>query len=85
TEQVEAFREQIKNKNYEVDDSYATAKTRGSAQRAFSEEVKKIYDFRCAITGIDTKDFLVAAHIVPWSQDKSIRLDPSNGICLSLI
>ena len=30
-----------------------------------------------------TKDFLVAAHIVPWSEDQSVRLDPSNGICLS--
>ena len=32
-----------------------------------------------------TKNFLVAAHIVPWSKDQSIRLDPSNGICLSLL
>ena len=32
-----------------------------------------------------TKDFLVASHIVPWSEDQSIRLDPSNGICLSLL
>lgn len=84
-EQVEAFREQIKNNDFEVDDTYSTAKTRGSAQRAFSEVVKKNYNFRCAITGIGTKDFLVASHVVPWSQDKSIRLDPSNGICLSLI
>ena len=40
---------------------------------------------RCAITGIETSEFLVAAHIVPWSTDQSIRLDPSNGICLSLL
>jgi predicted restriction endonuclease len=40
---------------------------------------------RCAVTGITTREFLVAAHIVPWSMDASIRLDPSNGICLSLI
>lgn len=41
--------------------------------------------YRCAITGISTRDFLVASHIVPWSEDQSIRLDPSNGICLSLL
>ena len=40
---------------------------------------------RCAITGIETKGFLVAAHIVPWSIDQSIRLDPTNGICRSLL
>jgi len=84
-EEVEAFSEQIKHKNFEVPDSHATVKTRGSAQRAFAEAVKNNYGFRCAITGIDTRDFLVAAHIVPWSEDQSIRLDPSNGICLSLL
>ncbi len=85
TDEVDAFRKQIKEENYEVADSRATVKTRGSAQRAFSEAVKNNYGFQCAITGIETKDFLVAAHIVPWSKDQSIRLDPSNGICLSLL
>ncbi len=84
-EEVEAFREQIEQKSYEVADSTATIKTRGSAQRAFAEAVKDNYSYRCAITGVVTKDFLVASHIVPWSKDQSIRLDPSNGICLSLL
>ena len=82
-DEVEAFREQIENKNYAVSDSTATVNTRGSAQRAFAEVVKRNYGYRCAITGIVTKEFLVASHIVPWSKDQSIRLDPSNGICLS--
>jgi hypothetical protein len=81
--EVEAFRKQIKQKSYEVADSTATVKTRGSAQKAFAEAVKGNYGYRCAITGIVTKDFLVASHIVPWGKDQTIRLDPSNGICLS--
>lgn len=84
-EEVEAFRDQIEHENYEVADSHATVKTRGSAQRAFAEAVKTNYGHQCAITGIENKDFLVASHIVPWSVDQSIRLDPSNGICLSLL
>jgi hypothetical protein len=28
---------------------------------------------------------LIASHIVPWSVDETIRLDPSNGICLSVL
>lgn len=84
-EEVEAFKEQIANKDYEVPDSYATAKTRGSAQKAFADEVKANYSFRCAVTGISKKEFLIASHIVPWSADQSIRLDPANGICLSLL
>jgi HNH endonuclease len=84
-DEVEAFREQLKQKSYGVADATATIKTRGSAQKAFAGAVKANYEYRCAITGVITKDFLVAAHIVPWSEDQSIRLDPSNGICLSLL
>jgi len=84
-EEVEAFREKVVQKSYEVADSTATIKTRGSAQRVFADAVKANYGYRCAITGVSTKEFLVASHIVPWSMDQNIRLDPSNGICLSLI
>jgi hypothetical protein len=84
-DEVEAFREQIERASFEVPDSTATVKTRGSAQKAFADQVKSNYGSKCAITGIETRDFLVAAHIVPWSKDQSIRLDPSNGICLSLL
>lgn len=84
SDEVEAFREQIEQKSYEVADSTATIK-RGSAQKAFAGAVKANYGYQCAITGIVTKDFLVASRIVPWSEDQSIRLDPSNGICLSLL
>ncbi len=84
-DEVKAFRDQIEHERFEVPDSTATVKTRGSAQKAFADRVKSNYCFQCAITGIETKDFLVAAHIVPWSKDQSIRLDPSNGICLSLL
>jgi len=84
-DEVEAFRKSIEHKSFGVPDSTATVKTRGSAQRAFADAVKSNYGFQCAITGITSRDFLVAAHVVPWSEDESIRLDPSNGICLSLI
>jgi hypothetical protein len=84
-DEIEVFRNQIKPRDFEVPDSMATVKTRGSAQKAFADEVKSNYGFKCAITGIETKDFLVAAHVVPWSEDQRIRLDPANGICLSLI
>jgi hypothetical protein len=80
---VERFAERIAASDYTVEDRYASTKTRGSAQRAFADAVKKNYDFRCAITGITTRAFLVASHIVPWAEDETTRLDPSNGICLS--
>lgn len=84
-DEIEAYSKQIQHGNYEIPDHHATAKTRGSAQRAFSKVVKSNYGFKCAITNISTKSFLVASHIVPWSMDQSIRLDPENGICLSIL
>ena len=83
--EIEEFRQQIAKGSYAVADATATLKTRGSAQRAFADAVKTNYGYCCAIAGITTKDFLVASHIVPWSTDQDIRLDPSNGICLSLL
>lgn len=75
----------IETGDFSVPDSLATVKTRGSAQRAFAKKVKANYGNRCAITGISTTAFLVASHIVPWSEDESIRTDPANGICLSTL
>ncbi len=83
--EVETFHSQMDRHDYSVPDSIATVKTRGSAQRAFADAVKANYGYRCAVTGIATSEFLVASHIVPWSEDTTIRLDPANGICLSLL
>lgn len=84
-DEVSAYEELLKAGNFHVPDSSATVKTRGSAQRVFAREVKKNYANRCALTGIKTRKFLIASHIVPWSIDETIRLDPSNGICLSVL
>lgn len=80
---VATFRDQVESGNFTVDDMVGTTKSRGSAQAVFAKMVKDNYGWECAVTGIRTKAFLVASHIVPWSEDKTIRLDPSNGICLS--
>lgn len=84
-DEVDAFSRRIDQGNFEVPDATATVKIRGSAQKAFAATVKANYGYRCAITGISSRDFLVASHIVPWSKDQTIRLDPTNGICLSLL
>lgn len=83
--EVSELEEQVEGGDYKVPDATATVKTRGSAQRVFSQNVKKNYGWRCAVTGIETRAFLIASHIVPWSADEEIRLDPANGICLSVL
>ena len=37
------------------------------------------------MSGLSDARLLIASHIVPWSIDKSNRLNPSNGLCLSAI
>ena len=54
-------------------------------QRFFRKAVLSSYKNRCCITGISDNRLLVASHIVPWSEDKSIRLHPGNGLCLSAL
>ena len=83
--EVAHFEQLLGLEDYGVSDSLATVRTRGSAQKVFADSVKKNYQWRCALTGIKTREFLVASHIVPWSVDETIRLDPSNGICLSVL
>lgn len=54
-------------------------------QNVFREIVLANYDKKCAITGIDLPDLLVASHIIPWSKNEEERLNPENGICLSAL
>lgn len=52
-------------------------------QGFFRKVVLGSYGNKCAISGIDLPELLVASHIIPWSQNEKERLNPANGICLS--
>jgi putative restriction endonuclease len=54
-------------------------------QNVFRQIVIANYSGRCAITGIDIPDLLLASHIIPWSKSEEERLNPENGICLSAL
>lgn len=54
-------------------------------QSFFRRAVLSSYRGRCCLSGVTESRLLVASHIVPWSEDKSNRLNPSNGLCLSAI
>ena len=80
---VADLQHQLESGQFLVEDQVGTTKSRGSAQAVFAKRVKDNYGWECAVTGIRTAAFLVASHIIPWSEDKTVRLDPTNGICLS--
>lgn len=52
-------------------------------QNVFRSIVSGIYGGECCITGLSIAALNRASHIVPWSEDKSIRLNPCNGLFLS--
>lgn len=54
-------------------------------QSLFRATVLASYDFTCAISGINIPELLVASHIVPWAKEEVRRLDPRNGVALSVL
>jgi hypothetical protein len=54
-------------------------------QSFFRAAVLTSYDNRCAVSGLEVPDLLIASHILPWSQSVERRADPSNGLCLSAL
>lgn len=53
------------------------------AQRFFRKTVMASYAQKCCITEISHPAFLIASHILPWSEYPEHRTDPRNGLCLS--
>lgn len=60
----------------------STVKTRVN-QDIFRRIILMNYNGKCALTGIDIPELLVASHIKPWAKCREERLNPENGICLS--
>ncbi|MGI9345689.1 MAG: HNH endonuclease [Gammaproteobacteria bacterium] len=54
-------------------------------QNFFRGSVLSAYDNKCCISGLSVPQLLVASHIVPWREDSENRLNPSNGLCLSML
>jgi len=54
-------------------------------QDFFRRAVLSAYDNRCCISGLAVPSLLVASHIVPWRADAANRLNPRNGLCLSML
>ena len=55
-------------------------------QTVFRSMIINNYEERCAITGINIPELLVAGHIIPWAESNpQQKLSPENGICLSAL
>lgn len=53
-------------------------------QGAYRKRIIHRWEYKCAVTGFDTLNILVASHIVPWAKsNNNERLDVDNGLLLS--
>ena len=51
-------------------------------QHLFRSIILSSYTSKCAVCRLPISSLLVASHIVPWSIDANVRMNPCNGICL---
>ena len=54
-------------------------------QEFFRHSVLSAYNNKCCISGLAIPSLLIASHIVPWRIDEKNRLNPRNGLCLSML
>lgn len=54
-------------------------------QYYFREMILARYETTCCITGLKVRSLLVAGHIIPWSVEPKLRMNPQNGLCLNAL
>jgi len=70
--------------NYEGGERIVSIKAR-IGQSFFRAAVLSAYGLRCCISELAVPQFLIASHIVPWRVDAKNRINPRNGLCLSVL
>lgn len=64
----------------------ATITKKRKGQEYFRHMILANYGSRCALSGIDIPQLLLASHIKPWADSTPLqKLNPQNGICLSAL
>lgn len=54
-------------------------------QSKFRKGVLENFNNSCCVSKLAEESLLVASHIIPWADKKETRLDPTNGLCLSVL
>lgn len=71
--------EKLKNINETERESVLSQRV---GQDILRKSILDLYNNKCAMCDVDATDILTVSHIIPWSEDKNIRLEPSNSILL---
>ena len=51
-------------------------------QQFFRKVIMTSYSSKCCVCGMPIPELLIASHIIPWRDDKHLRVSPHNGLCL---
>jgi hypothetical protein len=70
--------------DYAIENRRAEVEVRQKHSK-FRREVVENFGKKCCLSGIQEESLLVASHIVPWNECVESRLDPANGLCLSVL
>lgn len=62
-------------------ESQRTVKAR-IGQQFFRRVIMTSYAEKCCVCGMPIPELLVASHIIPWRDNKNLRVNPHNGLCL---
>lgn len=85
-ESLESIADDVVAKRTTPRQAYSRVQVRGMAQQVFRRILLFTYGGRCAVSEFNEPQLLEAAHILPWREsNQDQRLDPRNGILLSVI
>ncbi len=86
TDEAEPDDEVVEEANLDrIGEDRAVQATTRIGQSFFRTTVLSAYNGRCCITGLSLPTLLRAGHIIPWHVDKSNRVNPRNGLLLSVL
>lgn len=82
-EPLEKYNQEIGRIKFSSTEAFRLKKER-VGQQVFRKALIGYWEGRCAVTGVESSDLLVASHIIPWSKCESDkeRLNVHNGILL---
>lgn len=69
-----------KMENYFLDDKVGDLSTEVPAEKVFNDTVSGNYRYKCPVTNTVDPTDLKVVRIVPWKDNKNVRMDPKNGL-----
>ena len=77
-------RTRLQQNDYAIENRRREVEVR-QKQSLFRKRTLENFEGKCCLSGLRETDLLWASHIIPWVERINTRLDPANGLCLSIL